>query len=84
MISRSYAIAVEYDRGKVAGGSKSLTLHLTADSTDLGKFLHMLNECDSVANITVSSTITIPHLHKFSKLTRTDLGVDEHSLGKLK
>lgn len=78
---RSYAILVEYAKGKLSAAPAPVTLYANVDSADLSQLLSTLNASDAVARLSVSATMTIPPLHKFSKLSNADLGC---SIDKLK
>lgn len=80
-MSRSYAILVEYNQGYLPTCPAPITLHVNANSQDLGKLLLTLNASEAVAKLSVSNTIALPLLHKLTRLNNNDLGF---SLEKLK
>jgi len=83
-MSRSYAISVDYAVPPIGRGADSTTMFLTAKNEDLAALLRVLDQSVYVASYTVCSTITVPDLHVLSKLTCSDLGIEEHQLFKLR
>jgi len=83
-MARSYAILVEYNREYTRGGPANQTIYLDANSTELARMLAVLNESPAVLSIGVTYTLTLPTLHKFTKLAHADLGIEPSALEKLK
>jgi hypothetical protein len=76
VVVRGYMVSVRYRNA-------NLDLHLNATAADLNRLLQGLDATPEVVSLTVHSTLTVPQLHKLSKLTRADLGLEDKALEKI-
>jgi hypothetical protein len=73
--ARSYRIVVEYITLNEQGARTVTHLHVCTSMADLAVLLHTLDESAAVASMSVFSTLALPALHTFGKLTGEDLGI---------
>jgi hypothetical protein len=83
-MARSYAILIEYSREYTRGGPAKQTIYLDANSAELIRMLGLLNASPAVLSLGVTYTLTLPALHKFTKLAHADLGIEPSAFEKLK
>ena len=81
-MKKSYVVNVVFTTPPLGQRPNASDLYITANTADLTALLQALDASPAVARLRVASTITIPDLHRISKLTHADLGIAEDTLKK--